>query len=135
MALHIRDFRQSDSTQLSRLCGAGRFIGAVPAQDTETRILAGLREECLTAAIWISLEDGNGTIPAIVATQTETWTADVRELLAEASLWLTSGGAARIDLIAIPEDRDLLAALLEMDFEADKRAGTMRRMTPARSAA
>lgn len=135
MALHIRDFRQSDSAELSTLCGTGRLIGAVPAQDTETRILAGLREECLTAAIWISLEDGTGTIPAIIAAQTETWTADMHELLAEASLWLTSRGAARIDLIAIPEDRDLLAALLEMDFEADKRSGMMRRMIPARSAA
>lgn len=135
MALHIRDFRQSDSAELSTLCGTGRLIGAVPAQETETRILAGLREECLTAAVWISLEDDKGTIPAIIAAQTETWTVDVHELLAEASLWLTSRGAARIDLIAIPEDRDLLTALLEMDFKADKRAGVMRRVIPVRSAA
>ncbi|HRJ00662.1 MAG TPA: hypothetical protein PKV67_07775 [Hyphomonas sp.] len=135
MALHIRDFRQSDTAELSRLCETGRFIGALPAQDTASRILAGVRKECLTAAIWISFEDGKGTIPAIIAAQTETWTSDVHELLAEASLWLTSRGAARIDLFAIPEDRDLLAALLQMDFKADNRTGMMRRVIPARSAA
>lgn len=135
MALHIRDFRQSDSAELSTLCGTGRLIGAVPAQDTETRILAGLREECLTAAIWISLEDGKGKIRAIIAAQTETWTADVHELLAEASLWLTSRSAACIELTTIPEDEDLLAALFEMDFQPDERAGVLRRLIEARSAA
>lgn len=30
MALHIRDFRQSDKAELSRLCETGRLIGALP---------------------------------------------------------------------------------------------------------
>lgn len=135
MALHIRDLRQSEAAELSRLCETKHLLGALPAPDTETRILAGLREDRIAGAIWLSLEGETGVIPAILVTDTTGWHSDVLELIAEASLWLTSRGTARIELKAIPRDKDLLAGLLDMHFKADAHAGVMRRLTPARSAA
>lgn len=133
MALHIRDFRQNDAAGLSGLCATGRHIGALPAQDAKARILCGLREDSLTAAIWLSLEDDTGIIPAIITARTATWQSDAAELIAEASLWLTSRGAALIELNVIPTDTELHAALLDMNFQPDERAGVFRRLVPARS--
>lgn len=133
MALHIRDFRQNDAAGLSGLCATGRLIGAPPSQNAKARILCGLREDSLTAAIWFSLEEGSGIIPAIITPRTATWQLDAAELIAEASLWLTSRGAARIELSAIPEDARLQSALLDMNFQPDERAGVFRRLVPARS--
>ena len=135
MALHIRDFRQNDAAGLSGLCVTARVIGALPEQDAKARILCGLREDSLTAAIWLTLEGDTGTIPAIITARTATWQSDAAELIAEASLWFTSRGAARIELRAIPEDADLQSALLEMNFRADECSGTFHRLVPARSAA
>ena len=135
MALHIRDFRQSDKAELSRLCETGRLIGALPQQGDGARIFSGTREDRLAAAIWFSLEGDTGTIIALVTAPTAHWSSDARELIAEASLWLTSRGAAHIELSPIPEQSDLLAALVELDFQPDERAEILRRLIPARSAA
>lgn len=135
MALHIRDFRQSDTAELSRLCETGRFIGAPPQDGDAARILSGLREDRLAAAIWFKLDGQTGIIDAIALASSDLWQSDVQELISEASLWLTSRGAVRIELKAIPEDRAMLAHLRDMRFIADERAGTMHRLLPARSAA
>ncbi len=135
MALHIRDFRQSDKAELSRLCETGRFIGTLPRDGGEARILSGLRDDRLAAAIWFKLEGQTGIIDAIALASSGHWRSDVQELIAEASLCLTSRGAVRIELKAIPDDRGLLAGLRDMDFRADERTGTMHRLIPARSAA
>ena len=135
MALHIRDFRQSDTAELSRLCEIGRLIGALPQYANGARIFSGMREDRLAAAIWFSLEGGTGTILALVTAPTAHGLPDARELIAEASLWLTSRGAAHIELSPIPAQSDLLAALLELDFQPDEHAGVLRRIIPARSAA
>ena len=135
MALHIRDFRQSDAAGLSRLSEAGHLLGALPARDAGVRILAGLRDGQLASAIWLSLDADTGIIPAILVVHTAGWQSDVRELIAEASLWLASRGAARIELRIIPRDEDLLAGLLDMQFKADDRAGIMQRTMQVRSAA
>lgn len=135
MALHIRDFRQSDTAKLSRLCETGRLIGALPQNAEGVRIFSGMRGDRLAAAIWFSLEGGTGKIRALVAAPTSHWLSDTRELIAEASLGLTSRGAARIELNPIPEQGELLAALVDLDFQPDERAGVMHRPIPARSAA
>lgn len=135
MVLHIRDFRQSDKAELSRLCETGRLIGALPQHAGGARILSGLRDDRLAAAIWFSLEGGTGIILALATAPTAHWLSDARELIAEASLWLTSRGVAHIELSPIPEQSDLLVALLEMDFQPDERAGVLRRLIEARSAA
>jgi hypothetical protein len=135
MALHIRDFRQSDAAGLSRLRKAGHLLGALPAPDAGLRILTGLRDGQLAGAIWLSLDGETGIIPAIIVVHAASWQSDVRELTAEASLWLASRGAARIELRIIPRDEDLLAGLLDMQFKADDRAGIMQRTMQVRSAA
>lgn len=135
MALHIRNFRQSDKPELSGLCETGRLIGALPRDADAARILSGVREDRLAAAIWCKLEGRIGIIDAIVVASTVLWQSDVQELIAEANLWLASRGVARVELKAIPEDRALQAGLRDMNFKADERAGTMCRLVPARSAA
>ncbi|MBA3070232.1 MAG: hypothetical protein FP825_17365 [Hyphomonas sp.] len=135
MALHIRDFRQSDAVGLSRLSEAAHLLGALPPPDTAMRILIGLRDGQLAGAIWLSLDGDTGIIPAILVAHTAGWQSDVRELTAEASLWLASRGAARIEVRIIPQDEDLLSGLLDMQFKADERAGIMRRTMRVRSAA
>lgn len=135
MALHIRDFRQSDAAGISRLSTAAHQLGDPPDFAPGARILAGLREDRLAAAIWFRLEGQTGIVDAIVVARTALWQSDVQELVAEASLWLASRGATRIELKIIPEDGALLAGLRDMDFKTDERAGTMRRLLPARSAA
>jgi hypothetical protein len=135
MALHIRDFRQSDAAGLSRLSETGHLLGALPARDAGVHTLAGLRDDQLAGAIWLSLDGETGMIPAILVVHTSSWQSDVRELIAEASLWLASRGAARIALPIIPQDKDLLSGLLDMQFKADDRAGIMRRTMQVRSAA
>jgi len=135
MALHIRDFRQSDKAELSRLCETGQLIGALPQHADGARIFSGMRDDRLDAAIWFGLEGGTGTILALATAPTANGLSDTRELIAEASLWLTSRGAACIELSPIPEQSDLLAALLDLDFQPDERAGVLRRLMEARSAA
>lgn len=135
MALHIRDFRQSDAAGLSRLSEAGHLLGALPAPDAGLHILAALRNDQLTGAIWLSLDGVTGTIPSILVARTAGWQSDVRELIAESSLWLASRGAARIELGIIPQDEHLLAGLIDMQFKADERAGIVRRPMQVHSAA
>ncbi len=135
MALHIRDFRQSDTAELLRLCETGRLIGALPRDGDGARILSGLREDRLAAAIWFKLEGQTGIILGLATAPTAHWLSDARELIAEASLWLTSRGAAHIELSPIPEQSDLLAALVDLDFLPDECAGVLRRLKQARSAA
>lgn len=135
MALHIRDFRQSDTAELSRLCETGRFIGVLPRDGDVAHILSGLREDRLAAAIWFKLEGQSGIIHAIALASSSVWQSDVQELIAEASLWLTSRGATRIELEPLPQDSALLARLRDMHFRDDERTGTMHRLISARSAA
>jgi GNAT superfamily N-acetyltransferase len=135
MALHIRDFRQSDTQELSRLCETGRLIGVLPQHADGARIFSGVREDRLAAAIWFSLEGGTGTILALVTAPTAHWLSDARELIAEATLWLTSRGAVHIELSPPSEQSDLLVALVDLDFQPDEHAGVLRRIIPARSAA
>lgn len=135
MALHIRDFRQSDAAGLSRLGPAAHQLGGPADFSSPARILVGLREERPTAAIWFRLEGQIGTIDTIVAAGTALWQSGVQELIAEASLWLASRGAARIELKTVPEDAALVAGLRDMHFKADEPAGIMWRLMPARSAA
>lgn len=135
MALHIRDFRQSDTAELSRLCETEQLIGALPRDGDGARILSGVREDRLAAAIWFQFEGQTGIIDAIALANSDLRQSDVQELIAEASLWLASRGAVRIELRAIPEDSALLAGLRDMHFKADERAGMMRRLVRTRSAA
>ena len=135
MALHIRDFRASDAAGLSGLEGEGCLLGRSPAKYPHGRILCGLREGRLVAAAWMTLADDTGLIPCLRVEAGASWQSDVRELLAEACLWLASRGAAQIELGLLPDDRALLAGLLDMDFTPDRAAGVMRRPVPARSAA
>ncbi|MFN7056883.1 hypothetical protein [Hyphomonas sp.] len=135
MALHIRDFRQSDTAGLSRLSPAAHRLGDPPEFTSGDRILAGLREDRLAAAIWFKLEGKTGMISAIIVARTAFWQSDVQELIAEASLWLALRGVTCIEMKTVPEDSALLAGLRDMHFKADERAGTMCRLVPARSAA
>lgn len=135
MTLHIRDFRQSDTAALSRLSPAALQLGDPPALSSDARVLAGLREDRLAAAIWFKLEGETGIISTIVVARTALWQSDVQELIAEASLWLASRGVTRIEMKIVPDDNALLAALRDMHFKADERDGTMCRLVPARSAA
>lgn len=86
MALHIRDFRQTDAAGLSRLATAAHQLGDLPEFTPGGRILVGLREDHLSAAIWFKLEGQTGIVDAIVVTRTALWQSDVQELIAEASL-------------------------------------------------
>lgn len=135
MALHIRDFRQSDAAGLSRLAAAAHQLGDPADFNTGARILVGLRDDRLAAAIWFRLEGQTGMIDRVVAARTALWQSGVQELIAEASLWLASRGAARIQLKTVPEDAALLAGLQDMHFKADEHSGKMWRLVPARSAA
>lgn len=135
MALHIRDFRQSDAAGRYRLSEAAHQLGVQPAPGFTGCIFVGLREDCLAGAIWLSLEGETGIITGILVGRTSGWHSDIRELIAEASLWLTSRGAACIVLQAIPQDKALLAGLLEMQFKPNAGTGVLHRLLPARSAA
>ena len=135
MALHIRDFRQTDAAGLSRLATAAHQLGDLPEFTPDGRILVGLREDRLAAAIWFKLEGQTGIVDAIALTSSGHWRSDVQELIAEASLWLTSRGAVRIELMTLPEDSALLTGLRDMHFKADESARAMTRLVPARSAA
>lgn len=135
MALHIRDFRHSDATGLSQLCERAHRIGAPLAQDAGAHILVGLRDGVLTGAIWLTPKGETGTLLALLVAPSAGWQSVARELVAEACLWLTSRGAARIDMQALPEDKDFRAGLLDMDFRPDAAAGTMRRLVRSHNAA
>jgi GNAT superfamily N-acetyltransferase len=135
MALHIRDFRHSDATGLSQLRERAHRIGAPLAQDAGAHILVGLRDGALTGAIWLISKGDTGMLTAVLVEPSAGWQSDARELIAEACLWLVSRGAARIDLQALPEVRDLRAGLLDMDFRPDAAAGTMKRLVRSPSAA
>ncbi|PKP79656.1 MAG: hypothetical protein CVT79_18610 [Alphaproteobacteria bacterium HGW-Alphaproteobacteria-18] len=74
-------------------------------------------------------------MPALLVKQSPGWQSVARELVAEACLWLTSRGAARIDLQALPEDKVFRAGLLDMDFRANAAAETMRRLVRSHNAA
>lgn len=135
MALHIRDFRQSDAAELTQLSESAQLLGALPPPEAEARILIGLRGHRLTSAIWFTLKGQTGIISCIAVAQANGWHSDVQELIVEASLWLSSRGAAHIELMAIPGDEALVARLMEMNFRTDERTGVMRRSLPAQSAA
>lgn len=135
MALHIRDFRHSDRAGLFRLRERAPCIGALSAQDDGCHILVGLRDDALTGAIWLMLKGETGMLTAVLVEQSASWQSDAREFVAEACLWLTSRGAARIDLQALPEDKDFRDGLLDMDFSPDADAGTMKRLARSPSAA
>lgn len=135
MALHIRDFRQSDADALCTFSKAACRLGVQPAPASGVRRLAGVRDGRLTAALWFELEGKAGRIIAAAAQDTTFWRSDVLELIAEASLWLVSRGAARIELEGRPQDAQLLEGLREMQFKADEGAGTLHRLIRARSAA
>lgn len=135
MALHIRDFRPGDAAELSQLSETARRLGAPPPPGPEGRILAARRDARLTGAIWFTLKGETGLLSSILVAQTEGWRSDVQELIAEASLWLISRGAAHIDLMPVPADEALFARLREMHFKPDPITGTMTRCVPARSAA
>lgn len=135
MALHIRDCRHINASGLSQLCERAHHIGAPPAQDAGAHILVGLREGALTGAIWLTLKGESGMLTAVLVEQSAGWQSIARELVAEACPWLTSRGAARIDLQALPEDTDLRAGLLDMDFRANAAAETMRRLVRSHNAA
>jgi hypothetical protein len=135
MALHIRDFRQSDAAGLTRLSKTACGLGSLPRLDGGFRILAGLRGDALTGAVCFSLAQDTGVIETVLVAPKDGWQSDVQELIAEASLWLSSRGAARIALKSVPADGQLLARILEMHFSADKLSGVLVRIVPARSAA
>jgi hypothetical protein len=135
MALHIRDFRQSDAAELTQLSEAAHVLGALPLPEAEARILVGLRGHRLTGAIWFSLKGLIGIISCIAVARSNGWHSDVQELIVEANLWLSSRGAAQIDVMAIPGDQALTACLMELNFRTDDRTGVMRRILPAQSAA
>lgn len=134
MALHIRDFRQSDAAGLTRLCQTGRLLGHGPAPGDHDRILIGLRAGKIAGAAWLCLQDGVGTLEAIVTASSGPWQSDALELIAEASLWLSSRGAAQIELKAMPQDPNLLAGLEDMEF-SPQGATVLRRLVLSRSAA
>jgi hypothetical protein len=135
MALHIRDFRQSDAAELTPLSEAAHMLGALPPPEAEARILIGLRGHRLTGAIWFTLKGQTGIISCIAVAQANGWHSDVQELIVEASLWLSTRGAVHIDLMAIPGDQALVARLMELNFRTYERQGVMRRLLPAQSAA
>lgn len=135
MTLHIRDFRQSDAAGLTRLAKTAYGLGAVPGPGGGCRILTGVRGDELAGAVWLSLEQGNGVIDAVLVAPKDGWQSDVQELIAEANLWFSSRGAARIEVKGVPEDKQLLARLFEMHFKPDDRSGLFVRLLPARSAA
>ena len=135
MALHIRDFRQSDAAELTSLSESALVLGALPPPEAEGRILIGLRGHRLSGAIWFTLNGQTGIISCIAVAQTNGWHSDVQELIVEACLWLSSRGAVHIDLVAIPADEGLIASLMELNFRTDERSGLMRRLSPAQSAA
>lgn len=135
MALHIRDFRQSDEAGLTRLCQTGRLLGHGPASGDHDRILIGLRAGKIAGAAWLCLQDGVGTLQAIVTASSGRWQSDALELIAEASLWLSSRGAAQIELKAMPQDPTLLAGLEDMQFSPRGATGVLRRLVLSRSAA
>lgn len=135
MALHIRDFRHSDAAELTPLSEAAHVLGALPPPEAEARILIGLRGHRLTGAIWFTLKGQTGIISCIAVAKSNGWHSDVQELIVEASLWLSSRGAAHIELMAIPGDEALVARLMELDFRTYERQGVMRRLLPAQSAA
>ena len=110
-------------------------IGAPLAQDAGAHILVGLRDGALTGAIWLTSKGDTGTLPALLVKQSPGWQSIALELIAEACLWLTSRGAIRIDLLALPDDRDFRAGLLDMDFRADTTTGTLKRLVRSPSAA
>lgn len=111
------------------------MLGALPSSEAGARILIGLRGHRLTGAIWFTLKGPTGIISCIAVAQANGWHSDVQELIVEASLWLSSRGAAHIELMAVPGDEALTACLMEMDFRTDERMGVMRRLLPAQSAA
>jgi hypothetical protein len=135
MALHIRDFRHSDRAGLSRLRERARHIGVPPPQEDGFHTLIGLRDTKLAGAIWLILDGDTGILPAIAADLSAAWQSDVLELIAEACLWLTSRGAAWIELPSFLEDADLLSGLTEMQFRPGPGTGRLKRLVPARSAA
>lgn len=135
MALHIRDFRQTDAAELSQLSESAHVLGALPSPEAESRILIGLRGHRLTGAIWFTLKGQTGIISYIAVAHTNGWHSDVQELIVEASLWLSSRGAAHIELMAIPGDEAVIASLMELNFRTDDRAGVMRRLLPAQNTA
>lgn len=98
-------------------------------------MLARLADDRIAAAAWMHVEGDAGLVPAILAEDVASWPSHIRELVAEASLWLISRGARRIELQAIPDDAALMSGLVEMGFRPDTQAGVMRRLVPARSAA
>lgn len=135
MALHIRDFRQSDAAGLSRLSKTACGFGAPPRPDGGFRVLVGLRGDALTGAIWFRLAEDTGVIEAVLVASKDGWQSDVQELIAEASLWLSSRGAASVAIKSIPSNSHLLDRLIEMQFKADNRSGALVRLVPTRSAA
>jgi hypothetical protein len=135
MALHIRDFRASDRAGLSGLGARSRLLGRRPAPEAGSRMLCGLRGDTLAAAVWMTLTGHTGVIPALQVSDGTAWTSDIREMLAEACLWLTARGATQIELSFMPDDGDLISALCEMGFAPCPAARVLRRPVPARSAA
>lgn len=135
MALHIRDFRQSDAAELTQLSESAQVLGALPPPEAEGQILIGLRGHRLSGAIWFTLKGQTGIISCIAVAQANGWHSDVQEFIVEASLWLSSRGATHIELMTIPGDEALTACLMEMDFRTDERTGVMRRLLPAQRAA
>ena len=104
MAFHIRDFRHSHRAGLLGLCGRARRIGALPVKDEGFHILIGLRNDKLCGGIWLELDGDTGIVAAIAVDEAAVWQSTVRELIAEACLWLASRGAARIELVSPPQD-------------------------------
>ena len=135
MALHIRDFRPSDAAELTQISESAHVLGALPSPEAEARILVGLRGHRLTGAIWFTLKGQTSIISCIAVAQANGWHSDVQELIVEASLWLSSRGAAHIELMAMPADEALTGCLMELDFRTYERQGVMRRLLPAQSAA
>lgn len=135
MGLHIRDYRQSDGASLSELLATGRPIGQPPPQGAVTRILVGLRNTHLVGAAWIACNGETGLVAAILAEAGAGWPSNALELIAQAGLWLTSRGAACIELQGMPDDHKLRLGLAEMGFEDLGASDIMRRAVPARSAA
>lgn len=135
MALHIRDFRQSDEAGLNRLCQTGRLLGQGPAPGDPDRILIGLRAGNIAGAAWLRLQEDAGTLLAIVTASSGRWQSDALELIAEASLWLSSRGAPQIELKAIPTDPILLAGLEDMQFVPEGPRAVLRRQALSRSVA
>jgi hypothetical protein len=117
MTLHIRDFRQSDTTGLPGLSGADLVIG--PSPFAQTRILCGLQDVTASGAIWYIFEGGTGVVHADAVNKTSGWPSAVQELASEALLWLSFCGAALIEMRALPADAGLLSALSGIGFSTD----------------